>query len=312
MNINDRVDGFDGYSENQTRHSIQQPIHPTGIPSVSLAAMPLVAPRLYLPPFADTLPAPIFFRSAVMPAQAIYPQHRHAWGEFVYSYSGVMEVKLADHHYLAPPQYGIWLPPDVEHVGLNRCEACHCSLYVSKELTVALPQSTCALTVSPLVRAMLDELRQHPPALPRTPAQERLLQVLVDQLAQAPVAGSYLPTSDDPVLAPVLRALQAQPGDNRSLPELARMANTTERTLLRRFQRDLGMSFAEWRQRLRVVTAMPLLEAGQTVEIMALDLGYGSASAFIGMFRRLMGVTPDEFRRARPRKAKAARDSAGH
>ena len=260
--------------------------------------MPPPTQRLHLPPFAYALPAAIYFRSAVMPAQAIYPKHRHAWGEFVYSYSGVMEVKLDKHHYLAPPQYGIWLPPDVEHVGLNRCEACHCSLYVAKELATALPATPCALTVSPLVRAMLDELHLRPPALPRTPAQERLLQVLVDQLAQAPVAGSYLPTSDDPVLAPLLQALLTNPGDSRSLPELARTFHTTERTLLRRFQRDLGMSFAEWRQRLRVVTAMPLLQAGQTVETIALDLGYGSASAFIGMFRRLMGLTPDEYRKA--------------
>lgn len=57
---------------------------------------------------------------------------------------------------------------------------------------------------------------------------------------------------------------------------------------------------------------MPLLEAGQTVETVALDLGYGSASAFIGMFRRLMGVTPDEFRRAGPLKAMAVRACVGH
>ena len=183
---------------------------------------------------------------------------------------------------------------------------------MAKELTAALPQNTCALTVSPLVRALLDELRQNPPTLPRTAAQERLLQVLVDLLAQAPVAGSYLPTSDDPVLAPVLRALMAQPGDNRSLPELASAFHTTERTLLRRFQRDLGLSFVEWRQRLRVVTAMPLLQAGQTVETIALDLGYGSASAFIGMFRRLMGVTPDEYRKAGPLSPPLVRHGAGH
>ena len=66
---------------------------------------------------------------------------------------------------------------------------------------------------------------------------------------------------------------------------------------MRRCQRDLGMSLAEWRQRLRVVRAMPLLEAGQTVETIALDLGYGSASAFISMFKKLMGTTPDEYRK---------------
>lgn len=57
------------------------------------------------------------------------------------------------------------------------------------------------------------------------------------------------------------------------------------------------MSFAEWRQRLRVVKAMPLLESGQTVETIALDLGYGSASSFISMFKRLVGMTPDEYRK---------------
>jgi len=74
--------------------------------------------------------------------------------------------------------------------------------------------------------------------------------------------------------------------------------HTTERTLMRRCQRDLGMTFAEWRQRLRVVRATPLLEAGQTVETIALDLGYGSASAFITMFKKLTGSTPDELRKA--------------
>lgn len=250
-----------------------------------------------IPPFSEVLPAPIVFRTACTPAESTYPQHRHAGGEFVYSFSGVIEVKVAGHHYLAPPQYGLWLPPNVEHVGLTRYETCHSSVYIAPERCAALPLKPCALTVSPLVRAILDHLRLHPQASPRTDADERLLQVLVDQLALAPCAGSYLPTSDDPLLGPVLHMLEANPGDDRSLPELARAANTTERTLMRRCQRDLGMSFVEWRQRLRVVKAMPLLEAGRTVETIAFDLGYGSASAFITMFRRLMGVTPDEFRK---------------
>ncbi|MNT58854.1 HTH-type transcriptional repressor of iron proteins A [compost metagenome] len=95
----------------------------------------------------------------------------------------------------------------------------------------------------------------------------------------------------------VLRIFEAEPGDERPLSELAREANASERTLARRFQRELGMSFSEWRQRLRVVKAMSFLEAGRTVESIAFDLGYGSASAFITMFRRLTGVTPDVFRR---------------
>jgi AraC-like DNA-binding protein len=259
--------------------------------------MPILPPKLEVPLHSQQLPVPIMFRSAYVPAQGIYPQHQHAWGEFVYSFSGVMEVKVADHHYLAPPHYGIWLPPDLEHVGLNRLEAHHCSLYVARAGCVFLPATPCALTVSPLVRSMLEHLRQLSPFDLGTPEAARLLQVLLDQLAHAPRAGSYLPTSDDPALGAVLRLLQAQPGDNRTLPELAQAAHSTERTLMRRAQRDLGMSIAEWRQRLRVVKALALLAAGQTVETIALDLGYGSASSFISMFKRLVGATPDEYRK---------------
>lgn len=259
--------------------------------------MPVLSPKLEVPLHSAQLPAPIMFRSAYVPAQGLYPRHQHAWGEFVYSFSGVMEVKVADHHYLAPPQYGIWLPPDLEHVGLNRMEAHHCSLYIARPGCSVLPGTACALTVSPLVRALLEYLCRQTAEELAMPESARLLQVLLDQLVQAPRAGSYLPNSEDPALGALLRLLQAQPGDNRTLPELARAVHSTERTLMRRAQRDLGMSFAEWRQRLRVVKAMPLLESGQTVEAIALDLGYGSASSFISMFKRLVGATPDEYRK---------------
>jgi AraC-like DNA-binding protein len=259
--------------------------------------MPILRPKLEVPLNTRDLPAPVLFRSAHVPAEGLYPLHRHAWGEFVYSFSGVMEVKVAGQHFLAPPQYGIWLPPEVEHVGLNRREAHHCSLYVATAGCGTLPATPCALTVSPLVRAMLEHLRQQAPTLTPSPQDQRLMQTLMDQLAEAPCAASYLPHSDDPLLGPVLDALAADPADNRSLTEWAAAAHTTERTLVRRCQRELGMSFAEWRQRLRVVRALPRLQAGDKVESIALDLGYGSASAFIAMFRRMMDITPDEFRK---------------
>lgn len=257
----------------------------------------VLPPKLEVAMDAPALPAPIMFRAARVPAGGLYPQHRHAWGEFVYAFSGVMEVKLPGHHYLAPSQYGIWLPPGVEHVGQNRLAAWHCSVYVAPQCAQGLPPVACALSVSPLVRALLEHLCQHPADQAGGEAEARLLQVLVDQLGQLPRAGSYLPGSDDPALAAVLRALQMHPGDNRSLAELAESVHTTERTLLRRCQRDLGMPLAAWRQRLRVVSAMPHLEAGRSVEAVALDLGYSSASAFIAMFKRLVGVTPDAVRR---------------
>lgn len=250
-------------------------------------------------PFSHTLPTPLFFRAAELPADAAFPHHQHHWGEFVYAFRGVMEVQVQQHHYLVPPQCGLWLPPNVAHRGLNRHAVHFSSLYVSQELTSALPQAVCALRVGALLRALLEELRLQGAPMPHTPATTRLLQVVLDQLQQAPQAGSYLPSSSDPLLAPVIEALMAEPGDARTVAQWAASVHTTERTLMRRAQSELGMTLAQWRQRLRVVKAMPLLLAGETVENIAHDLGYASSSAFIAMFRSLAGVTPDEYRRNR-------------
>lgn len=249
-------------------------------------------------PFSQALPTPLFFRAEELPADAAYPHHQHHWGEFVYAFRGVMEVEVQQHHYLVPPQCGLWLPPNVAHRGLNRQAVHFSSLYVSKELTTELPQEVCALGVSPLLRALLEALRQQPAPTPHTPAYARLLQVALDQIQLAQKAGSYLPSSNDPQLAAVIDALMADPGDARTVAQWAALVHSTERTLMRRAQSELGMTLAQWRQRLRVVKAMPLLLAGETVENIAHDLGYASSSAFIAMFRSLAGVTPDEYRRS--------------
>lgn len=255
--------------------------------------------HLQTAPFTDALPGDIVFRAAQMPADAAYPHHRHHWGEFVYAFSGVMEVRLATEHYLIPPAYGLWLPPEVDHTGMNRREASFCSVYVVPGRTSRMPQKVCALNVGPVLRSLLEHLRHTPPALAQGAAHDRLLQVVLDQLEAAPVTGSYLPTSTDPLLAPVLQALEATPGDARSVGAWAAWVHTTERTLMRRCQSQLGMTLAEWRQRLRTVKAMAMLEAGDKVEQIAHDLGYASTSAFIGMFRRLTGTTPDAHRKGR-------------
>ena len=69
---------------------------------------------------------------------------------------------------------------------------------------------------------------------------------------------------------------------------------------MRRCQQELGMAFSEWRQRLRFLHAISLLEQGKTVQSIALDVGYSSASAFIAMFQQIAGTTPERFRRNNP------------
>ncbi len=247
-------------------------------------------------PYRDALPAQIVFRAATLQAPASYPRHRHAWGEFVYAYEGVLELQFAGHQLLVPPLCGAWLPPDLEHRGLNRQAVVHASLYLAAPLCPQLPADACVLTVDPLLRALLERWRARPPE-PARPADARQLHLALDLLHEAPPSGSYLPGSRDPLLAPLLDALNADPADPRGLADWAQALHSTERTLQRRCQQQLGMGFTEWRSRLRIVRALPLLTAGLKLEAIAHELGYASAAAFIALFKRQMGVTPQAYRR---------------
>lgn len=249
------------------------------------------------PPFHGELPYPLFFRLAHLEARSTYPVHAHQWGEFVYSYSGVTEVRTGQHHLLAPPHLGIWIPPGVQHVGFSHYEAVHCSIYVEASLSSGLPTEISAVTVTPLLRALLDHLRASPPDHATSPGQ-RLLHVLVDLLEACPTAGSFVPGTDDPMLSQVLEFLRSDPSNEQSVTELAAAFYTSERTLLRRSKQQLGMPLSEWRQRLKVTQAIALLQEGRSVEVIALDLGYSTASAFIAMFKRLVGVSPARFSKA--------------
>jgi AraC-like DNA-binding protein len=107
-----------------------------------------------------------------------------------------------------------------------------------------------------------------------------------------------LPYASSPGLLGILEALQAEPGDNRPLSAWAEQIHVSERTLARQFVRELGMSFGEWRQRLRFLAAIEALDSHRSIQEIAFDMGYSTGSAFIAMFQRQAGCTPEQYRRS--------------
>ncbi len=253
--------------------------------------MPLNAPRLDGEP-----PRPVSFRTESYAGGTVFAAKRQDWGELNYALVGVAELTIEGVRYLSPPHYAIWLPPDTLHEASNRHDIRYVTVYVARPLCVDLPRTPQTLSLSPLLKTILADFAQRGIGTPVSEEDLRLALVLVDQIRLAERCESYLPLSDDPLLGPVLAALREAPGDRRSLAEWAHNMKTTERTLSRRCHNDLGMTFAEWRQRLKLVAALAMLEAEMPVQRVARELGYGSASAFIAMFRRLTGSSPTQMR----------------
>jgi AraC-like DNA-binding protein len=137
------------------------------------------------------------------------------------------------------------------------------SVYLDRSLCAELPAQPCSLVVSDILKAILGDFARRDLKVARDGCDQRLVQVLLDQLHQAPRQTCYLPFAHSDSLGQVLAGLQAEPGDNRPLADWAAQVHVSERTLARQFLRELGMSFGEWRLRLRFLRAIEALEAGR-------------------------------------------------
>jgi AraC-like DNA-binding protein len=128
-----------------------------------------------------------------------------------------------------------------------------------------------------------------------TEEQTHIAAVIYDEIRNSPQerVGAAMPT--DPRVLRIACAIANNPADNRSLDEWACWAGISMRTLTRRFVDETGLSFTEWRLRVRLMRALELLAARTPVTTVAFDLGYETVSAFIAMFRRYFGVTPARY-----------------
>ncbi|MBP2167679.1 AraC-like DNA-binding protein [Erwinia toletana] len=240
--------------------------------------------------------APFFFRYELANARTEYLPHAHHWGQVIFVKSSVLEMMVEDQRLLTPAEFPIWIPPGKQHASYNNKQANFRTFNIAADLCQGMPDKACLLAVGPIVHAIIDDCARRQLLAPQASADLRLCEVLLDQLRNAEVQESYLPRSQDKYLAPVLQALELNPADNTTLAQWAQRVYTTERTLSRRCQALLGMSFSEWRQRLRFLHAIARLQQGMSVQNVALDLGYSSSSALIVMFQQQSGMTPERYR----------------
>ena len=97
----------------------------------------------------------------------------------------------------------------------------------------------------------------------------------------------------------VARSLTREPADPTRLEEWAVRLCTSVKTLQRDFEREFGMSYSQWRTRLRLQAARVLLKEPRPVTQVAHQVGYASPSAFIQAFSKEYGHTPGDYGRRR-------------
>lgn len=222
--------------------------------------------------------------------------HRHRKAQLMYVIGGVITVEASGGIWTVPPHCAIWIPGGVPHVARAAGRITIGSLYIEPELAGSLRDGCGILFVQPLLRELLLRFIAGPPLYPEGDTrEERLVTVLLDELQAAPLEPLYLPMPTDRRLRRLVEAMIDDPSLRFTIGEWGARVGASNRTLARLFQRETGMSFVRWRQQLHVGLALQGLASGQSVTNVALDLGYESTSAFIAMFRRMLGTTPARY-----------------
>lgn len=241
------------------------------------------------------LPRPVYGQAEALPNIALGYKHSHPWIQFSYASRGVLDVLTADGRYIAPPQRAVWIPARVEHQVRCSGQTQIRSLYIEQSALATAMTQSCVVQVSPLLRELIHAFSQFDSCYPEQGSQARLVQVLLDQLEQAPLTDSILPLPQDERALVIAQHLQNQPDCTKTLAQWAAELGVAEKTLSRIFTQQTGLTFRLWRQRLRILSALPMLEQQQSVTDVAIACGYDSVSAFIHAFSQHFHCTPGEF-----------------
>jgi AraC-like DNA-binding protein len=225
-------------------------------------------------------------------SEAHHLLHQHDEGQFFILLTGAAGFITAQGERVMTMGRPCWVPPGVEHGVSSRGLVAGISLFVHRQLCADLPAHICIYQGYPFIVELVERMRQ------LCEDSQRLLnlwRVVVDELCAAEQDEFYLPVPRDARLRRLTDVLVRHPADPRRIEDWALDLGISQRTLVRKFRHETGMSFIKWRQHARVLYAIKLLAAGESVTEVAPAVGYESLSAFIAVFRQLTGVAPSHY-----------------
>lgn len=221
--------------------------------------------------------------------------HHHERAQLIYASKGIMRVDTPSGMWVVPPMRAIWVPPTVDHE-IRASSTVHLrTLFLRPGLRNSLPQECCVVDVSPLLRELILRMVELAQSDTADTAAIHMVELILDEIRAVRVLPMHIPMPSDARLLRICRGILQNPADSRTCAQWGASVGASPRTLERLFQRETGTNFRTWRQQVRLLAALSRLAAQDPISVVALDLGYLSASAFTAMFKRTLGCPPREF-----------------
>jgi transcriptional regulator GlxA family with amidase domain len=242
---------------------------------------------------ADTIVVPGIEDTTILTPEPVLAALRNAWkrgarlasicsGAFVLAASGLLDGKRATTHWIGAAKLAKLYPkiivePDVLYVDEGRIITSAgasagldmCLHLVRRDHGQAVAARAARLAVAPLSRdgGQAQFIRHEPPNSPAS-------------------------------LAPLIEWMTIHLDTPHSVETLAARAKMSPRTFARRFREQTGTTPLQWLVTARVQRAQELLEESRApLEKIAMLAGFDSLVTFRMRFRRVVGLTPTEYRR---------------
>ncbi|MEO5744346.1 MAG: AraC family transcriptional regulator [Terracoccus sp.] len=192
-------------------------------------------------------------------------------------------------------------------------------LRAGRPVTVAIPQPVTTASVlfhvdfvppplqdltvfdlDPLARALVAECggwqEAEEPLPPYARAIFAALAAVAWRLAERP-SPVVMPVGRSAEVRAALQLTEEQLGEQIRFEDLAAAVGLVPRSLARRFEVEVGMTWRATLRRMRVLRAVERLAADDTpITAIAHEVGYSSLSAFNAAFRELTAATPSDYR----------------
>ncbi|NTD87673.1 AraC family transcriptional regulator [Agrobacterium tumefaciens] len=221
--------------------------------------------------------------------------HSHRRGALIFNVKGLVTCEADGGLWMVPPQCAVWIPGGVMHAPHLAGDVECYTVFIEPERVPSMLQSCATIHVTPLMKELILRTATFPEDYALGGPEDRVVQVLVDELSAASEESLFLPMPASPKLRSLASMMVNDPSDKASLGQWASRIGLSERTLSRFLMAETGMSFGRWRRQLHILVALKRLSAGDTVQNVAFDLGYESSSGFVTMFRKVLGKPPGRY-----------------
>lgn len=216
--------------------------------------------------------------------------HWHTFHQFLYAATGWAILRIGDETHRIDAGTGLVIPAGLPH------SARFGPGFTPVSEEVDAPPSTdhaVPVSITPELRIRILDARWAPHGL------AELLRDTLDRAALLPAGdpcGVVVPVG--PLSGPIATHLRADPADRRTLEDFAAELHTSVVTIRRAFLEETGITFSQWRTRVRLQAAVDQLRQGRPVARVAAHVGL-SPSGLLAAVRRHYECAPSELAAAR-------------